>query len=172
MKVFCYGSNMSSKRLKMANRCPGAGFLCTASLEQYAFRFNKKSKLGIGSGKGNVIFTGNTSDIVWGVVFEIPEDEENALDDAEGFGKGGYEKEPISVNDGSDNIDVIVYMAKSLEYIDDTEKPFDWYKNHCIKGAIEFDLPKDYIKILESLESKKDENSKRTEEEYNIYPKS
>ena len=172
MKVFCYGSNMSSKRLLAVNRCPGAKFLCTAFLEQYVFKFNKKSKLGIGSGKGNIIFTGSYSDIVWGLVFEIPEEEEKALDDAEGFGKGGYEKDPISVKNGNDNIAVIVYVARSSEYIDDTEIPFDWYKNHCIKGGIEFDLPKEYIKFLESFESKKDKNTTRSQEEFSIYQKS
>ena len=46
------------------NRCPGAKFLCTAFIEQYVFKFNKKSTLGIGSGKGNIIFTSNSSDVV------------------------------------------------------------------------------------------------------------
>lgn len=169
MKVFCYGSNMSSKRLKTEDRCPGAKFLCTAFIEQYVFKFNKKSTLGIGSGKGNIIFTGNSADIVWGIIFEIPEKEEKALDEAEGLGKGGYEKQSITVKNKNEDIDVIVYIAINSDYVDDTEKPFDWYKNHCIKGAIEFDLSTDYVKFLESFESKKDKNTKRSEEEYSIY---
>lgn len=43
--VFCYGSNMSSKRLKSKDRCPNAKFVCVATLPSYKFKFNKKSNL-------------------------------------------------------------------------------------------------------------------------------
>lgn len=171
-RVFCYGSNMSSKRLKSKDRCPGAVFLCLAELQQYSFSFNKKSTQSIGSGKGNITFTGNPSDKVWGVVFEIPKNEELALDRAEGFNIGHYSKERIKVISEKQEFEVVAYIASDSKFIDNAEIPFDWYKNHCIKGAIEFNLPIEYIDFLHSFESKKDTDTKKSEEEFSIYQNS
>jgi len=168
--VYCYGSNMSSKRLK--RRCSKAQFVCVASLPKYKFKFNKKSSLGIGSGKGNIIQTKDPNDIVWGVVFEIPRSEEAALDDSEGWkndGTGGYQKETITVNNNEEQIEVVAYIALNKDFLEENELPFDWYKDHCIKGAEEFGLPEDYIDFLKSFGAKKDTNNLRVIEETSIY---
>lgn len=168
--VFCYGSNMSSKRLK--TRCPNAQFVCVASLPEYKFKFNKKSNLGVGSGKGNIAASDNINDVVYGVVFEVPKSEEKALDDAEGWkedGSGGYDKEIISVYNENEVIEVVAYLATRQEFIDENESPFDWYKNHCVRGAEEFGLPKDYVDYLKSFSTKTDTNKKRVTEETSIY---
>jgi gamma-glutamylcyclotransferase len=167
IKVFCYGSNMSSKRLKA--RCPGAVFSYVAELSQYSFSFNKKSTQGIGSGKGNIKYTGIPLDIVWGVIFEIPKDEEPALDEAEGFNIGHYLKVKLIVISEKQKIEVVAYIASDPEFIDNSEIPFDWYKNHCVKGAIEHNLPNDYIEFLKSFECKKDLNEQRSLENFGLY---
>lgn len=168
--VFCYGSNMSSKRLKL--RCPNAQFVCVATLPKYQFKFNKKSSLGVGSGKGNIIATNDPNDEVYGVVFEVPKSEEKALDDAEGWkedGSGGYEKDTITVKSNEEQMEVTAYFASRQEFIDDNELPFDWYKNHCVKGAEEFGLPKQYVAFLKSFATKADKNKNRVSEETSIY---
>jgi gamma-glutamylcyclotransferase len=159
---------MSSKRLTDKERCPGAISFGIAVLYQYVFSFNKKSKESIGSGKGNITFTGNPSDEVWGVVFEIPKNEEHALDIAEGFNIGHYSKEEIKVISEKQEFEVIAYIANS-KFIDNAEVPFDWYKNHCIKGAIEFNLPIEYTDFLQSFGSKKDTDTKKSDKEFSIY---
>lgn len=170
IKVFCYGSNMSSKRLKL--RCPNAQYVCVAILSGYKFTFNKKSNLRVGSGKGNIISTQHKNDLVYGIVFEVPKSEENALDEAEGWKEddsGGYNKETIYVNCNDELIEVFVYIATKQEFIEDGEKPFDWYKNHCVKGAEEFKLPDSYIEYLKSFTTKTDTNKMRIHDETSIY---
>ena len=169
IKVFCYGSNMSSKRLKSPDRCPDAVFICVAELPKYSFSFNKKSTQGIGSGKGNITLTGNPADKVLGVVFEITKNQEPALDIAEGFNIGHYSKQKIRVITKEQEIEVIAYIATDPKFINASEIPFDWYKNHCVKGAIEYNLPKEYIEFIKSFDSKVDSNKKRSEDNFNIY---
>lgn len=131
-----------------------------------------KKQFGIGSGKGNIVSSNDTSDVVYGVVFEVPKSEEKELDDAEGWkedGSGGYEKEIISVNNNDEVIEVVAYLATRQEFIDENELPFDWYKNHCVKGAEEFGLPKQYVDFLKSFATKTDTNKKRVLEETSLY---
>lgn len=94
------------------------------------------------------------------------------MDDAEGWkedGSGGYEKEIISVNNNDEVIEVVAYLATRQEFIDENELPFDWYKNHCVKGAEEFGLPKQYVDFLKSFATKTDTNKKRVLEETSLY---
>jgi hypothetical protein len=165
IKVFCYGSNMSSKRLKAKGRCPSAEFHSVAYLEKYKFAFNKKSKKEGGSGKGNIIHTGNKEDKVWGIVFELTPDEKKIL----GKTEMGYDEIEVDLIDRDDSpIEAITYMANKDENIDNSLAPFDWYKEHCLKGAEEFDLPEKYREFLNSFQAKTG-NSKTKEEELMIY---
>lgn len=168
LKVFCYGSNMSYKRLK--KRCPSAKFICKAHADGYIFKFNKKSTLGNGSGKGNMISTNDVSASVWGVVFEIPRNEEIFIDEAEGLGNGGYKKMVLKVSgENGEQIETIAYIATDPAHLDDNELPFEWYKNHCLIGARQYNLPKVYIDYLNSFTTKTDSNKKRLKKETEIY---
>jgi gamma-glutamylcyclotransferase len=88
---FAYGSNMST--LRLAVRVPSARRLCIGRLPEHRLMFHKKSS--DGSGKCDAFCTGNTSDFVIGVLFDINESEKKALDNAEGLGKGYMEKEVV-----------------------------------------------------------------------------
>jgi gamma-glutamylcyclotransferase len=66
-------------------------------------------------------------------------------------------------------MEVTAYYASRQEFLDDNELPFDWYKNHCVKGAEEFELPKPYVDFLKSFATKTDTNKKRVLEETSIY---
>ena len=83
MKIFCYGSNMSTDRI--TERCSSSTFISIAKVKGYKLLFNKISK--DKSGKANLIYTGDDS-LVWGVIFDISEDQKPILDKAEGLGKG------------------------------------------------------------------------------------
>lgn len=166
--IFCYGSNMSSRRLRTEDRCPHAEFNCVAFARGYLFKFNKKSTLGGGSGKGNIIYTGNSEDVVWGVVFDVTSAEEAILDVAEGLGNG-YNKIDITVH--ANNFEKIVktYISNEERFLDDEELPFDWYMDHCVRGAKEFNLPNEYVEFLNSFQFKTDTNLKRRMEQVKIY---
>jgi gamma-glutamylcyclotransferase len=171
IKVFCYGSNMSSKRLKSKERCPNAEFHSIAELSKYSFSFNKKSTSGGHSGKANISYTDDNQNKVWGIVFTITKDEELALDKAEGFNIGHYTKRKVKVNSEGQEIEAIIYIVGDKRLIDNNEIPFDWYKEHCLIGAREFSLPDEYIKKIEEIESKVDTDLTRVSKEKSIYLK-
>ena len=75
-QCFAYGSNMFTRKMRIP--APSARFIATGRIAGYVLRFNKKSD--DGSGKGNIVETGNPTDEVWGVVFEISDAERAALD--------------------------------------------------------------------------------------------
>lgn len=156
MIIFSYGSNMSLKRLK--DRVPSSVKLCNAFIEKYSLRIHKTSK--DGSSKANILFTGNESDIVWGVIFEINKEEKKALDRAEGLGYGYNEKELIFTNEIGEQIKAIAYIADE-KAIDDSLLPYHWYKNFITTGANENNLPKNYLLELKAIESIEDNDKER-----------
>jgi hypothetical protein len=82
MRYFSYGSNMLTARISC--RCPGTTKIGRAWLSGYALRFDKRGN--DGSGKCAIHSTGNASDVVHGVLFDIPRLEACYLDRAEGEG--------------------------------------------------------------------------------------
>ena len=90
MKYFAYGSNMLEERLQSSKRVPGATFLAIGSVRGYRLRFHKRST--DKSGKCDIVKTDSAEDVVYGVVFKVPEDQLGKLDRAEGVGHGG---EPV-----------------------------------------------------------------------------
>lgn len=165
-KYFAYGSNMSSRRL--LTRCSTANFIEVAKIEGYTLSFNKKSSVDK-SGKANITHTGNKTDIVWGVLFEIEESQKTVLDSAEGEGNG-YEEQTFKVTDSKGQIhDCIAYIATEAKYLDNSLLPMDWYKQHCLIGAREHNLPDDYVSRIESQTATKDTDLERAEKERKIY---
>ena len=84
MPYFAYGSNMCTERLR--RRVPSAVPLRIAKLLNHSLRFHKRSD--DGSGKSDAHFTGEPTDMVWGVIFEIVARQKRNLDQAEGLGYG------------------------------------------------------------------------------------
>ena len=52
---------------------------------------------------------------------------------------------------------------------DATLNPYNWYKEHVLRGARENNLPHDYISIIEKIESLPDPDMDRHEQELAIY---
>jgi len=164
---FAYGSNMLVKRLKQERRCPSAEKIPPSEgsqhmIKKHRFRFHKESTKD-GSGKGDAEETNNTNDVVYGVLFSIKDEEELKLDKEEGFGHG-YAKKTIDVIDEktSDVIPARIYFATNIV---PNLKPYDWYKRQTVKGARDNGLPEEYIKEIESFESKEDTNEVRRRRE-------
>jgi len=158
VKYFAYGSNMYKARL--IRRISSAKFLFAACLKGHDLKFNKKSN--DGSGKCNIQGTDNPDDVVYGVVFEMDPKDTPALDNAEGQ---GYSKKYVrvisdEVKDGE--IEVFTYQAQPL-FINDSLKPYDWYKELVVAGAKEHRLPESYVKMLESVRAMKDPDEGRTD---------
>ena len=159
MKYFSYGSNMLEEWVKSSRRAPGASFLGAGNIQGYRLRFHKRSN--DRSGKCNIVKTGSAEDVVYGVVFEVPEDQVGALDKAEGAGRG-YHRErniPVRFADGTEMC-MLVYVADS-NYINDALIPYAWYRRLVIAGAEQHRLPEHYIADLRAVSYSEDPNPNR-----------
>jgi len=143
---FAYGSNLSTERLQA--RVPSARARCRGRLTRHALRWHKLGR--DGSGKCDIVPT-TTSSVVWGVLFDVSRDEKHALDAVEGLGIGYFEKEVRIVTDDGERR-ALTYHANPAR-IDAALRPFDWYKDHVVRGAREHGLPADYIRELERVET-------------------
>ena len=160
---FAYGSNMSERRLRQ--RAPTAQKIGMATLPGHQLRFHKKSEQD-GSGKCDAYPTGVLAEHVMGVVFELNRPERLFVDRAEGLGVG-YEARKIGVVLGTETMyEAFAYFAIC---IDPSLKPYHWYKEHVLRGAVENNLPEGYLTSIQCVESIDDPNSERTIRELSIY---
>jgi gamma-glutamylcyclotransferase (GGCT)/AIG2-like uncharacterized protein YtfP len=162
VKYFAYGSDMFSKALGI--HVPSNKFYSIGSLEGYALKFHKN---GIdNSGECNAAFTNDSDDIVYGIIYDIDEKEKVKLDKAYGIGEGCNE-DKVVINTKAGEVEALMYETDP-DFIDDSLQPFNWYKDFVLKGATENDLPPEYIKEIEKIESRADPNIKRSNNNYKL----
>lgn len=162
MFYFAYGSNMSYRRL--AARIKQPKIVTTASLNEYQLLFNKPST--DGSAKCSINYTGCSTDLTFGVVFEITPKAQLRLDSYEGLGKG-YGATTVCVVDGFGNkIEAMTYQATHF-----TNKllPYEWYHQHVVFGAKSANLPTYYVQQLLHVKTQPDPNQQRHLKETAIY---
>lgn len=164
MLIFAYGSNMNINRL--TQRVPSATKVSNVFLTGYKLMCNKVSR-NDGSAKANIEKSDIATDIVWGILFEIDSNEKPLLDKAEGLGKG-YNEDCLTFTD-ENNLNYIaqVYIADSNS-INNRLVAYDWYKEFIITGAIQNQLPADYISQLQSIPFIPDPDEKRRSDHYSI----
>ena len=159
---FSYGSNLSSRRLK--NRVESARVISSGILEKYKLMFHKISN--DGSGKCDAFFTDNPTDNIYGVIYSINEKDLPKLDSCEGLGYG-YEKKPVVIKKFNGNdVKAFTYYATD---IDEGLKPYTWYKYHVLHGAVENNLPPDYISFIDSFNSNADPDKENAVDELSMY---
>lgn len=160
MKYFAYGSNMLETRLKDPSRAPSALCIGIGILSGHRIRFNKVGK--DGSAKCNVQETRLLDDIVFGVIYRIADEEILSLDKIEGVSIGGYLRREVKVEiSGSDTEMMANTYIADQQCVKDDMLPFEWYKALVVAGAIEHNLPKDYIQLLRLQQSLPDRNQER-----------
>lgn len=161
-EYFAYGSNMATARLR--KRMPSAEPLGVATLPGHELRFHKRSKKDR-SAKCDAFATGDDDSACIGVLFSFDPAERADLDLAEGAGKGYDAKVVTVINSHGRRRKVLTYLA-SPDAIDDTLKPYRWYKDHVLAGAMEHDLPPDYVaEWIEAVEAVEDPDAARDREE-------
>ncbi len=148
---FAYGSNMPVARLR--ERCPSAHAIGVAELPGHELRWHKRSR--DGSGKCDIVASDAAS--VFGVLYEIANDEKPDLDRAEGLG-AGYEEIEIEVLCGGESLKVKAYRATDT---DPARRPYTWYRALVLAGAKEHGLPAPYIAGLESVPADQDPDRAR-----------
>lgn len=162
---FAYGSNMSSLRLRAADRAPSARCIAIGRVVGYRLAFDKIARFD-GSGKCDCEWTGRVDgpsiDALWGVVWLIDEAERAALDRVEGKG-AGYRDAIVVVQTERGPLRAMTYLATEK---DRSLRPFDWYRHHVLEGAIEAGLPREWIAAIRAVPSLEDPDRERSEREY------
>ncbi|WP_350034983.1 gamma-glutamylcyclotransferase [Marinobacter salarius] len=100
-----------------------------------------------------------------GVVYEIDDSEKPDLDRHEALGFG-YDEKQVELKTEQGTLRAWMYYATR---INNSLKPFHWYKDHVLIGARENGLPADYIAQIEAVESIDDPKPERHARELSIY---
>jgi hypothetical protein len=157
---------------RLAERVPSAARAAAhpfrARLIGYSLRFHKKSTAICDcgrhrdqSGKANAFRTGQKTDVVWGVVFDIDPAQKIRLDDAEGLGQG-YSEASATVHDEADRCHLVFIYLADDQAIDNSLTPYTWYKRFVVEGAKQHCLPVTYVDSLETICSVNDPCQQRT----------
>jgi gamma-glutamylcyclotransferase (GGCT)/AIG2-like uncharacterized protein YtfP len=144
MNIFAYGSNMCTARLQA--RVPSARPLGRALLSGHTLRFHKRGWRD-GSGKCDAFVCHDPGAGIWGVVYQIDPAEKPALDRIEGLGRG-YDEKRVKVTDPAGRSREAWAYHAHPSAIDATAVAFDWYRDLVLAGALEHDLPGDYVRRL------------------------
>lgn len=155
IQYFAYGSNLLP--LRLLQRVASSRALGHASLPGYQLRFHKKGQ--DGSGKCNVFYTGEDQHQVIGVVYEMHAEERILLDTAESLGQG-YDLEHHQLQVQAVTHQVFLYVAPP-DYIDDSLRPYTWYRDLVVQGARVHGLPGDYIEAFLEVSSNLDPDTER-----------
>lgn len=155
---FAYGSNMSLRRLR--RRVLSAVPVGMAVLEGYRLAWHKR---GVdGSAKCDAVASAATTDNVYGMLFALDGADLHLLDVAEGAGFA-YVRKPVAVTgDNGLRSQAQCYFALDVEQ---GLKPYDWYLEHVLVGALEAGLPSSYIEVLENVEQVFDPDAVRSSQE-------
>lgn len=142
MLYFAYGSNMLRSRLE--ERVGEVVDRGVAKLKEYKIKFNKKGK--DGSGKTNITLQKKSE--VWGVGYELTDEQINLLDGIE----DGYKRDTINVILENKKVQAEIYFALP-EKIDGSLLPTIEYLDFLMSGAQEHDFPKIYLEFLQSIKA-------------------
>ncbi len=163
MHYYAYGSNMSARRL--LRRVPSAKFIAVAILREHVLAFHKVGYKD-GSGKCDIFKTGDSEHYVMGAILDIDEREKPDLDRIEGLHSGYEEKSVTLTSVEGVEFNAITYYATR---INPALRPFHWYKEHVLRGAMEIELPVHYIDRIRAIDSVEDTDPYRQTEEMAIY---
>ena len=154
---FAYGSNMFTRRLR--GRTPSARVIGAGHIYNCRLTFDKVSRSN--SGKATIQISEDFQETVCGVLFSIHRDEESKLDKAEDY-PNSYEKQEVKVNHGKGIIDAMTYISTKR---DSKFLPHHWYKRYVVEGAVEHELPEDYVEHLRRFASIPDPDTERSKRE-------
>lgn len=163
MLYFAYGSNMSTQRI--GERLDSVTVIGVGRVQEHQLKFHKRSARD-GSAKCDIWHNGEPSSEVYGVLFDIAENEKIRLDNIEGLGYGYGQKEVEVYMSDQKMFSAVTYYATDVNPI---LKPYSWYREHVVRGAREHNLPKEYIQAIERVEVVTDPDKKRETRELSIY---
>ncbi|XP_033125268.1 gamma-glutamylcyclotransferase-like [Anneissia japonica] len=153
---FSYGSNLLRERLLLKN--PSATFLTIAKLEDYKLVFGQQRAWKSSAWKGGVATIEHSpGDHVWGVVWKLNRRHLQTLDLQESNYDG------IEVNTKVNTGEILTCRTYVMQDMCSHVPPHPNYLDVIIRGAVQNQLPPEYITFLKSIE---DNGSKETTEIY------
>ncbi|MGI9627718.1 MAG: gamma-glutamylcyclotransferase family protein [Longimicrobiales bacterium] len=144
---FAYGSNLCGPRLR--DRAPGTETLWPASLPDFELRWHKRGS--DGSGKCSIVRAPCSGRTVHGVLYRLPPDSKAKLDEIEGLGVG-YDEVRVGVHGNGGVREAFTYLATS-NHIDESLRPYAWYKHLVVTGATSHGLPPGYVAELRAVDA-------------------
>lgn len=161
--VFAYGSNLCVERIQARVSSARATFV--ARLEAHTLRFHKRGR--DGSAKADAYRTGREADVVWGVVYEVSRDDKAVLDRIEGVGAGYLDDEVQVITADAARVAVRIYRAQA-DHLDPGLKPFTWYRDLVVRGAVQHGLPAQYREGIEQVPAITDPDAVREAREREV----
>ena len=147
---FAYGSDMNSKQIR--ERCSNPKAIAVAKLPDHRIAFFDYAKHWDSALETVVEEPGHD---VWGVIYALSSDDRQSLDvwkDARLDGAGAYFHYPVSLTDTAGVTRIVLFYKK--DRMGDPQLPSQEYLNFIIEGAVENQLPAEYIEELRQIESK------------------
>ena len=150
MKYFAYGSNLD--RVQMAQRCPGARLIGPAQLANHRMCFPRRSPV-----RGCAVASVEPckGGVIWGVVYELDDDDLGSLDAREGYDPvnrsaiNRYCRVDVTVHRvGGEKVKAVAYVAVPEE---NSGRPSADYLKHIIDGAVAHSFPDDYVEGLRAV---------------------
>lgn len=141
MIFLAVGTNMDGELLR--RWVPSARRLDIASLTGFTLSWQKRSS---GGGKLTPLRTGDPSDVVWGVVYEVDGVGEKQIDDAQRAAGYGVQHVTVIAPDAIEH-EVSVYVARA-DLIDDSVMPMRSYRDPIVRAARSNGLPAEYVASL------------------------
>jgi gamma-glutamylcyclotransferase len=142
---FAYASNMAPEVI--APLCPQHRYLGVARLPDHRLGFTRRS-VRTGTGVADVLQA--RGDMVWGVLYEISDDELAAIDRKEGYDWAYTRVElPVQLGGGGPACMAVTYIVRSKEPVE--VPPSKRYLGRIIAAARQRGLPDAYVRRLEAV---------------------
>ena len=156
--VFAYGSNLHLRRMR--SRVPSADIVAVGYVSGRQLLFHKRSV--DGSAKADAFYSGDPVHRVWGVVYRMDAAGKRVLDQFEQLGVG-YDQQQVDVDVDGSPVPAWIYTACPAA-IDRSLRPYRWYRDFVLYGAFQHRLPFCYIANHVNVESTRDPDVSRRNE--------
>lgn len=141
----------------MSQRCPAARLIGSAQLANHRICFPRRSPV---RDCAVASFEPHKGGVVWGIIYEIDDDDLKRLDEREGFDPinpsavNRYCRVDVTVDSNrGGRVEAVAYVAVPE---DDPGLPSRDYLRHIIDGAVANSFPDDYIETLRAISAIED----------------
>lgn len=159
---FAYGPAMHLELMQAL--APSAIDVAMGALGEHVLRFHVPSDQG--TGHCNAFHTGRADDAIYGVVYEIVEEEFSQLLAAENP-HGHYTVDEVTVATPGGALRAQCLRARP-DAIRDDVSVYSWYREMVVAAAVRQELPEHYVVMLENMDALDDPNWPRANQQFRI----